>query len=64
MQVARVELHRDGPYTGAHGNINVWNLQVEMKEWSLNSVTVFDGHDSFLEAGWAVCQSFSFHIQL
>ncbi|XP_020274282.1 uncharacterized protein LOC109848956 [Asparagus officinalis] len=54
VEIARVENHRGGPHFGAQGTISVWNLDVMMMEWSLNSVTLFDVHDSFMEAGWAV----------
>lgn len=48
-----MELHRE-TYVGARGDFNVWNLDVEENEWSINSVTVFNKHDSFMESGWAV----------
>lgn len=44
----------EGPYIGASGIINAWDIRVEEREWSSNSVTVFNKQGSFMEIGWVV----------
>ncbi|XP_020276636.1 uncharacterized protein LOC109850955 isoform X2 [Asparagus officinalis] len=53
VEMARVDVYNGGPYFGAQATFNVWNLHVEASEWSLNSISTYDPHYSFIEAGWA-----------
>lgn len=56
VEVARLEMQKKWTipkYSGASGTISAWNIHVEDNEWSLNSVTVFNDKNSFMETGWA-----------
>ncbi|KAK1313012.1 hypothetical protein QJS10_CPA06g00944 [Acorus calamus] len=47
----------DGPFYGAKGAINVWNVRVEPNEWSQSAIIVGNkdpSRQAFLEAGYSV----------
>lgn len=54
LQQAGVMLERGGPYLGARGRINVWDIEVNDGEWSHSAIEISDQKSDFIEAGWLV----------
>ncbi|XP_074568111.1 protein neprosin-like [Curcuma longa] len=54
QEQAGVMLERGGPYLGARGRINVWDIEVNDGEWSHSAIEISDQKSDFIEAGWLV----------
>ncbi|XP_042442904.1 uncharacterized protein LOC122027957 [Zingiber officinale] len=54
QEQAGAKLERGGPYLGAKGLINVWDIEVNDGEWSHSAIEITDQKSDFIEAGLMV----------